>query len=257
MTPPPPSTPEPNPHQTCDLEMLALFSVGELDAAQRETVSAHLLDCDRCWNELRAQRLVIGAVQQLWEPAPTGLRADIHAAIAAAPQPRSAPGIPRRRMVLLAAALVAAIIGGSVVAVRISSAPDRPQVAATSAIPAAVQAAITQADGTPPADSSVPTAPTLSRMGLRLAASGSTKAADIPTAQYTYADSTGHRLTVFVAARAWPRPARADTINSTAWIITPTALTVVGGPDQAGDAMLIIASDHTAAMTAAAALGLI
>jgi len=57
-TPPPvspPFRPEPNPHHACDLEMLALFGAGELDAAQRETVSAHLLGCDRCWNELHGR----------------------------------------------------------------------------------------------------------------------------------------------------------------------------------------------------------
>ncbi len=255
MTTPPGPGPGPTTSDACDVELLALFGAGELDAAQREAVSAHLVDCDRCWDDLCAQRVVIRAVQQLWEPAPAGLRADIHAAVMAEAPSHRAPGRPQRRVMLTAAALVAAISGAGIAATQLPSPlRQRPQV---TAIPSAVQAAIRQADTTPPTDSPVPAAPELGRLGLHLASSGSTTADGVPAARYTYADPTGHRLTVFVAARAWPRPPRATAVNDTAWTVTPTAVTVVGGADRAGDGMLVIARDHTAAMTAAAVLGLI
>jgi anti-sigma factor RsiW len=258
MTGRPPGAPEPGEHQSdpCDVELLALFSIGELDTSQRGTVAAHLLNCDGCWDNVQAHRTIIGAVQQLWEPAPAGLRADLRAAVVgldSVPVRR----VPRARTALVASAAVAALAAGGLGAIRLLSRPEPHSITASPSVPAAVGAALAQSSESPSEDPSVPTAPDLSGLGLRLSASGRTLVSGVAASQYIYADNQGQHVTVFVSVQAWPRPRLADAVGARSWVIAPGSLTVVGGSDPAGDNMLIVADDHRDAMTAAATLGLV
>mgnify|MGYP001793110320 CR=1 FL=1 len=73
--------PGPPAPEECDPELVAAYTVGEVGPELRDQIAAHLLDCNRCWEQLRISRAVTSAVQQLWEPAPPALKADLRTAI--------------------------------------------------------------------------------------------------------------------------------------------------------------------------------
>jgi hypothetical protein len=84
---------------------LIAFLAGDLDEDAARAWDEHLLDCERCWSAVRADRLGRAAAVRLQESAPAGLADRIRLAVELAEPPRRSR---RGRTVLAAAMLVAA-----------------------------------------------------------------------------------------------------------------------------------------------------
>jgi len=85
---------------------LVAFLAGDLDQDAAREWDEHLLECERCWSAVRADRLGRAAAARLRESAPAGLADRIRLAVElAAPQRCGRRG----RTVLAAATLVAAV----------------------------------------------------------------------------------------------------------------------------------------------------
>ncbi|NIA22178.1 MAG: hypothetical protein GWP05_09500 [Anaerolineaceae bacterium] len=108
---------------TCDREQLLLLAAGELDAPATAALEAHLASCRRCAEELEQLRETLALVGRLPEAEPSGVaveRIRTAAAKALARRRRGRPGLGpsfahRYRYALAAAAMLAAIIGWSIV----------------------------------------------------------------------------------------------------------------------------------------------
>jgi hypothetical protein len=84
---------------------LIAFLAGDLDEDAARAWDEHLLDCERCWSAVRADRLGRAAAVRLQESAPAGLADRIRLAVELAGPPRRSR---RGRAVLAAATLIAA-----------------------------------------------------------------------------------------------------------------------------------------------------
>ncbi|AGZ40764.1 zf-HC2 domain-containing protein [Actinoplanes friuliensis] len=251
---------QPGSSADCDEEQLAAYSAGELGPEERDRIAAHLLDCEACWRQSLTSRAVVTAVQRLWEPAPASLRADLRAAITApAPIRRRLPG----RLTAVLTASVALVISGMVVltATQRHDAPTaRPATqspAAAGELPERVRAAIALYATTMPASDRPPAVPDLAPIGLRFSSASVIEVAGTPSTCYTYFDVNDLQVGLLVAATPWPRPTAAESVTAGAWATQSNGLTLLGGADGGGHQMLVIAQDHTIAMTAAAHLRMI
>ena len=128
---------------------------------------------------------------------------------------------------------------------------------ATGELPERVRAAIAVYTTTMPASSRPPAVPDLAPIGLRFSSASVTDVAGTPSTCYTYLDANDLQVGLLVAATPWPRPAAAESVTAGAWAAQSNGLTLLGGADKDGDQMLVIAQDHTIAMTTAAHLGMI
>jgi anti-sigma factor RsiW len=242
----------------CDRDLLTAYALGELGPAARDKVAAHLVECNDCWQQLRISRAVTTAVQQLWEPAPASVRADLRAAILAAPTPRR-EHTGRRRRVVIGLVAAAGIAAATISAVELTGTGHIPRTSvAQQALPAAVQVALARYAQPHTGDTARALAPRLDRVGLRLDAATRTQVVGVDALCFTYVGASANRIDLLLSRQAWPRPAQAHSLARAGWITTTAdGMTVLAGPDAATDQMLIIAADHATAMTAAAALGLI
>ncbi len=246
------------PDAGCDSETVAAFSSGELDPAAREKVAEHLVDCDMCWQQMRVSRAVTTAVQQLWEPAPAGLAADLRAAVLTADATLDARS-GRRRAAVLAVAATVLILGGTVAATRaLTHSPEPPVASRTTELPAPVQRALEKYAHAAPGFGDTASAPDLRPAGFRVESASQVGLAGTSASLFTYAlpGSTG-RVAVFITTAVWPTPTSARGIGARSWIQVLQGVTIVGGSDVQNDHMLVIATDHQAAMITAAALGLV
>jgi anti-sigma factor RsiW len=66
----------------------SLYLAGELGRRTRRWFERHLLECEDCWREVTLGRLGRRLAEELREIAPSKLRDDVRAAVAAAPVPR-------------------------------------------------------------------------------------------------------------------------------------------------------------------------
>jgi anti-sigma factor RsiW len=66
----------------------SLYLAGELGRRTRRWFERHLLECEDCWREVTLGRLGRRLAEELREVAPSRLRDDVRAAVAAAPVPR-------------------------------------------------------------------------------------------------------------------------------------------------------------------------
>lgn len=255
------SSPHPGAGTDCDEEQLAAYGAGELGPEDRSRMAAHLLDCEMCWRQSLTSRAVVAAVQRLWEPAPASLRADLRAAFT---EPARRPR-PLRSLTAVAAAtaMVALIISGVIVATTAyhrdvaTAKPAPPLSAAPAELPDRVRAAIAVYTAAMPSSGRPTTVPDLTSIGLRLTSAGAADIAGTSSTCFTYSDPNNLRVGVLVTATPWPRPAAAQPITVGVWATESDGLTLLGGADKAGDQMLVIAADHTIAMTTAAHLEMI
>ncbi len=255
--------PGPPAPEECDPELVAAYTVGEVGPELRDQIAAHLLDCNRCWEQLRISRAVTSAVQQLWEPAPPALKADLRAAILDAGEygGRAAPRLPRRDIRIagwLAGVLTAAAV--LIGAVTVGGGPDaHPPAVSAAAAPAPIEAALARyATPSPRMPAAPQPAPDLQPVGLHLRTGVLANLAGTAASSFSYdAEQPATHVDVLVADVQWPMPDGATRVGTRGWIATMHGLTVVGGSDSRQEHMLVIASDHARAMTTAATLGII
>jgi len=105
---------------TCDREQLLLLAVGELDAPAAAALEAHLASCRRCAEELEHLREALAQVGRLPEAEPSGEAVErirtVAEEVLARRRRRLRPSFAHRyRYALAAAAMLAAIIGWSII----------------------------------------------------------------------------------------------------------------------------------------------
>jgi len=160
-----------------------------------------MLGCDDCWREVGAGRRGRELAESVRELAPQRLRERVRATVEAAPARSRRP----RRLVTLAvaAALVAALGAGGLVAIR-----------AERAQPAPIMAVVARyrAGGAWSPDPSRPPAPRLGDLVWR--GTGRGVVGGVAVVAHTYQDAAGHRVVLLVsdwvfpeAVGATPRPA--------------------------------------------------
>ncbi|MGX6601683.1 hypothetical protein ACWKSP_06035 [Micromonosporaceae bacterium Da 78-11] len=188
------------------------------------------------------------------------MRADLRAVVTGPARRRRGPP---RLLAAVAAAATALIFGGVIVLTTAhhrdvaTAKPTPPLSAAPVELPDRIRAAITVYIAATPSSGRPTTVPDLTSIGLRLRSAGAADIAGTSSTCYTYTGASNLRVGVIVTGTPWPRPPAADSIAAGAWAIESDRLTLLGGADKAGDQMLIIAADHTIAMTTAAHLEMI
>ena len=81
----------------CPEERLVAFLAGELAPEQERSFDEHLLGCEQCWRAVQADRAARLALEQLRQPAPTGLQGRVAASVAlAAAEARNGPVVVGR-----------------------------------------------------------------------------------------------------------------------------------------------------------------
>jgi anti-sigma factor RsiW len=141
----------------CPEERLVAFLAGELAPEQERSFDEHLLGCEQCWRAVQADRAARLALEQLRQPAPTGLQGRVAASVAlAAAEARNGPVVVGRHPIsqyrapsflrraatrphvrlVAAACLLAAVAAGSFgwLAASRRAAPEPAQVAAVVAM---------------------------------------------------------------------------------------------------------------------------
>ena len=82
---------------TCPEERLVAFLAGELAPEEERSFDEHLLGCEQCWRAVQADRAARLALEQLRQPAPTGLQGRVAASVAlAAAEARNGPVVVGR-----------------------------------------------------------------------------------------------------------------------------------------------------------------
>ena len=81
---------------TCSERRVA-FLAGDLGEEEERLFDEHLLACERCWQAVQADRVARLALQQLREPAPTGLSDRVSLAVSVAAGGAYVPPSDRRR----------------------------------------------------------------------------------------------------------------------------------------------------------------
>jgi hypothetical protein len=79
-----------------DHRLLMAFLAGELGPADARRWDEHLLECERCWQEVREDRDGRLAAELLRQPAPAGLADRVRFAVELAAAGISSPRLPRR-----------------------------------------------------------------------------------------------------------------------------------------------------------------
>jgi hypothetical protein len=219
---------------------------GELPPQEEREFDQHLLECESCWREVRADRVARLALERLREPAPAGLRDRVSLAVALEKPRRASPVRTVRRPVrrrgalqLVLALFVLLAVGGIVTALIASdSTIDPPQVAAV--------VAMVSADGHPSA--------ALLRGEHRI----------VDRQPMTVRAYVIHSKEAIVATsmRPLPMPATSHLLAGSsvrAWMATDGALTLYGVNRPAGQSsMFVVAAMPIAALPqVAAALHLI
>ena len=74
---------------TCPEERVIAFLAGELAPEEERRFDQHLLECEECWQAVKADRAARLALEQLRQPAPAGLESRVALAIALAAQETS------------------------------------------------------------------------------------------------------------------------------------------------------------------------
>jgi Putative zinc-finger len=184
-------------------EQLAAFLAGELDAEAARAIDEHLLDCERCWQDVCAARLGRRAAERLRQPASATLADRIRLAVELAPSPGPRRSRARRGRWIAAAAgtvaLVAAIVTAALLVPHHSTRRD----------PAMITALVQVAAQPGPADA----------VDAELAGQ------DVVLRRYPVEGGT---VLVATSTRAFPTPPGAQPRpgSSMAWTITRDAITM-------------------------------
>jgi hypothetical protein len=117
----------------CDCRELLLLAAGELDAASRRRVEAHVAACPRCADDLDALREALALAGRLPTPQPSAEAVDRARRAALRALARRRPAVARRpslvvrlRYPLAAAAMLAAVVGWAVIKQTLVNEPADP-----------------------------------------------------------------------------------------------------------------------------------
>lgn len=175
-------------------EAASRYVDGGIGRRWRERFEAHLLDCEDCWEEVRAARVGRFLAERARELAPAGLREDIRANV-------SLSSIaPRRRWATrIASAVLVLAVGMGGVSLLLMRPLDRGRQ------PEAIRAALAayRADRVPSVAAGRP-APDLGAAGLRLIGGSRESLEGIPADVFRFVDAGGSRVFVFLSDRAFP-----------------------------------------------------
>lgn len=210
----------------------AAYVSGHMSSDRRRRFEEHLVDCEPCWEEVRADREGRRLADVAREVAPAGLRDAVRASVTG-----SVPGARTRlvlpRLVALAAAFaLAATLGIYVGASRSSGEP--------SALQAAMD--VYHADGV--SGLGLDHAPDLGAVGLRLTGSERMALDGIPVEAFSYRSRAGTSLSLFMADAPFPRAREASsgTSDPTAWEAEHDGVGMMSGSQPS--AFLVVTSDH-------------
>ena len=196
----------------------AAYLGGAMTPAQRHEHEQHLLMCDDCWSEVDLGRRGRALAEDARELVPAGLLERIRAEVgeAAASTPRPAIRRPSRRVLSLAAgvlALVAAV--GAVDAGRalLSSPADGGAYLAAGSTSVA-EAIARFRDGRLPGDGTpnLPL-PNLATVGLHPVGAATGELGGESVTGFAYADDTGRRVVVYLSDNPFPRVSGAEQIS--------------------------------------------
>lgn len=216
---------------------------GALRSRARARFEEHLMGCESCWLEVDRARMGRGLAEATRELAPQDLRERVRASVAA----EAANVFPRRRLAtaLAVAILVAIASVAGVLIVR----EEQPAV-----IAAAVQEFRSESQApvsTPPSDP----APDLTSAGLTLDAQNAGRLDEMKVDVFHYRDSTGHRLTVYVAESPFPVAAGARRSGEDGpWRASAGGLELLCS--QVPHSLLAVSSDALVLEKAAEAMGI-
>jgi len=210
----------------------AAYVSGAMSSDRRSRFEEHLVDCERCWAEVRADREGRRLADMAREVAPAGLRDAVRASVTgSAPRPRTRRVLPR--LVALAAAFVLAAtlgfyVGGS-----------RP-----SGEPLVLQAAmdVYRADGV--TGVGLDHAPDLGAVGLHLTGSERMSLDGMPVEAFAYRSASGASLSLFMADAPFPRAHGASPGPSElgVWQAEHDGIGMMSGSQPAS--YLVVTSDH-------------
>lgn len=186
---------------------VAAYLAGDLTTRDVAAVEEHLIDCDPCWREVQLARLGARTAASSAEACPPELRLRVAELMADASsrEGRDAPRRrDRRRLLGLAASVVAAAaVGtGTFVASRPAPAPPLPVAASpvpSSAIDEAVDCYRKQMLPMATATSTPPTGPDLAPVGLTMTGATSASLGGQPVTALAYGARGGRSVFVFLS----------------------------------------------------------
>lgn len=194
----------------------AAYLAGDMTTEDRERFEAHLVDCDECWKELDTARRGLSAATDAREFAPAHLRDRIRG-LTQTERPGRAP---RRAYRLLAAVVVAAVVGAGAFAVS--------QRDAEHAVIAAAVAAYNEGE-LPGSSMPKAPAPDLSAVDLVEVGAGRGRIESLDVDAYIYRDQSGRSVMVYTAREAFPMPDGARPLRSKRgpWVADEDGVTVL------------------------------
>ncbi|MGH2773703.1 MAG: anti-sigma factor family protein [Actinomycetota bacterium] len=175
----------------------AAYLGGAMSARAAGRFEAHLLACEQCWEEVAQARRGREEAESARELAPQALRESIRVGVLGSPRSRVTRRIWRPATAALAVAVLAA---GAMLFVR----KDDP--AGPTPQPAPVARALADfTEARVPAErpASRP-APDLSEIGFSVAGAGGGRVGSIVVDGFTYRDSAGHRIQLYLSDSPFP-----------------------------------------------------
>ena len=225
-------------------EQLAATYLAGMQPRARRSFEAHLLDCEPCWREVSLARRGRELAESVRALAPGGIREDIRAAVAAASAEPHAMPLRRRRIAVLAAGTLAALVtAGTGAGWHAWHHPHRPA-ANGAAPPSALAAAVVsfRDDRLPGTAVPADAPPDLSPLGLHLVAAGAGSVADASVSMYAYRTAAGTKLVIYRSARPIPEAAEAHELGGpeAAWSVQSSGVTIICAR---GSHTLLLSSD--------------
>ena len=239
----------------------AAYLGGAMNPRQRREHEQHLLACDGCWTEVDLGRRGRILAEDARELVPAGLlervRAEVGAAAAATPTPQSSRRPSRRRVLTLAAGVLAVVAAVGAVdagrAVLFSPAERGTSLAAGST--SVVEAVARFREGRLPGDGtpSLPV-PDLATVGLHPVGAATGELGGESVTGFAYADDTGRRVVVYLGDNPFPRVGGAEQIRGAdgPWIARTDGVVLLCA--RLPHAMLLVGEDAALVRSAAVEL---
>jgi hypothetical protein len=227
-----------------DPEQLAAAYLTTMRPRGRRRFEAHLLTCERCWQEVCLARRGRQLAETARELAPPQLREDIRAAVAAAAElPPVSARSPRR--IVAVAVLAVVVLAGTAVLVppwlHTRPAPD------AGAPPAVITAAVASYRAGRLPGTTVPArpAPMLTPLDLELVGAARGQLGGVTVTMFAYSTPAGARLIIVRSTRPFPEASQARELGGTegAWTVRSSGVTIICA--RGAHAMLLLGSDAT------------
>jgi anti-sigma factor RsiW len=211
----------------------AAYVSGAMPPAHRRAFEGHLLECEGCWDEVRADREGRRLAEMAREVAPGGLRDAVRASVAGSTgQRHSRTRLPR--MIAMAAALLLAASLGTFLGQSRAGAEPRP-----------IQAALDVYRAGEVSGGGIDHAPDLAHLGLTLIGSERMSLAGMRVEAFSYRGASGGSLSLFMANDPFPRAREASPGPSelpSAWEAERDGIAMLSSAQP--PCYLVITSDH-------------